>query len=231
MFYVNGAATQGPGDWQQALQRMDQQWKPGFSAWELAHCWEGAKGFPPEIKSMLRSQFPDVELVKGLIEYRVGLPGTGGSSHNDLFVVARAGDDTLCIAVEGKVSEKFGPRLREWHTGTGNRETRLAGLCELIGLDRAIVPDTIRYQLLHRLASPVIEAQKRTARHAIMLIHSFSGLDASFVDFAAFLALYAIADVQPGRLYHLKTAGGVALYAGWAHGDSRYLSEQAAGER
>lgn len=231
MFFVNGVQTHGPEDWRQALAEPERHWKPGYSAWALAHCWEAARGFPVEIRRLLTPLFPDIEMVKGMVEYRTGLTGSrGGSSHNDLFVYAIANGENLCISIEGKVSEKLGARLREWHTGTDNREKRLKDLCNHIGLDRSHIPDTIRYQLLHRLASPVIEAPKRGALHAIMIIHSFSSLDESFGDFSAFLKLYGIADVQTGQLYHLKSIGDLKLYAGWACGDRRFPVEPTAGE-
>lgn len=230
MFYVNGAETRGPADWICALKSQEKHWKPGYSAWELAYCWEAANGFPPEIQRVLAPRFPDVEMLKGLVEHRVGLPGRGGASHNDLFVIACAAGETLCIAVEGKVAEKFGPRLQEWHTGSANKETRLVGLCDLIGLDRATIPDTIRYQLLHRMASPVIAAESFDARHAIMIIHSFSDLDESFDDFTAFLRLYGKEAVQPDTLFHLKTIDDVNLYAGWARGIRRGIDDLPAGD-
>jgi hypothetical protein len=160
-------------------------------------------------------------MVKGLVEHKVPMPGKGPDSQNDLFVFAEA---DLCIAIEGKVSESLGQTVQEWHDGTPNRETRIQGILDLIGLPRTI-PTSIRYQLLHRMASPVVEARKSGAQHAIMIIHSFSHLDKSFVDFAAFLALYGITQVETGTLYPLKMVDSVKLYAGWARGDLRFLSE------
>jgi hypothetical protein len=232
MFYVNDVATNGPEDWRQVLKEPDKHWKPGYSAWALAHCWEAASGFPREIRDLLTPHFPDVELVKGLVEHRVGFRGSrGGASHNDLFVIAKVNSEELCIAVEGKVSEPFGRTINKWHTGTANREARLTSLCKLIGLDRSTLPEEIHYQLLHRLASPVREARERKAQHAIMIIHSFSENDTSFDDYAAFLALYGIVDALPDRLYHLRTVDGLKLYAGWARGDQRFRSEYEAGEK
>ncbi len=230
MFYLNGIKTQGPEDWQQGLRKPKLHWKPGYSAWALAHCWETAQGFPPEILKMLALRFPDVHMVEGLVEHKVPMPGKGPDSQNDVFVRACANGENLCIAVEGKVSESLGQTIHEWRDGTPNREARLQGILDLIGLPQEI-PDSIRYQLLHRMASPVVEATASGAHHAIMIIHSFSSLDESFGDFAAFLKLYGMAEVQTGKLYHLKTIGGLRLYAGWACGDRRFRSEQAAGEQ
>ena len=55
----------------------------------------------------------------------------------------------------------------------------------LLGLTS--VPDTIRYQLLHRTASAIIEAQRFNADCAVMLVHSFSQSGEWFQDYAAFV--------------------------------------------
>ncbi len=222
-FWVNNIPTTRSDDWKQALQEPDKQWKPAYSAWALAHSWEAAQGFPPEVKQILKPHFTDIAFLKGFVEYKVPMPAKGKPSHNDLFVQATSTEGDLCIAVEGKVSETLGQTLAQWHDGSPNRENRLAALLNLIGLPRTI-PETIRYQLLHRMASPVIAAKQTFhASYAVMLIHSFSDLDASFTDFTAFLALYGVNQGQVGTLYPLKTVNDVTLYAGWVRGDSRFL--------
>lgn len=223
IFWVNGKPTSKAEDWKWSLQEPEKQWKPGYSAWALAHSWEEAQGFPTEIDDLLRPHFTNATLTKGWVEYQVRMPGSGKASHNDLFVQAKSREGALCVAVEGKVSETLGPTIARWHTGSVNRERRLSTILEHIGLPRAI-PDTIRYQLLHRLASPAIAARQTfNAQHALMIIHSFSELDESFADFAALLGLYGLDDVQAGTLYYLKTVGDLKLYAGWARGEKRFL--------
>ena len=51
-------------------------------------------------------------------------------------------------------------------------------LYELLQLDEDGVLD-LRYELLHRTAAAVLEAQRFTTRYALMLVHSFSSTDAS----------------------------------------------------
>lgn len=229
MFEVNGIPTQKPDDWRHALAEPSKQWKPGCSAWALAHAWEAAQGFPPEISTILQPEFPNIQMIKGYVEHKVNMPGKGKPSQNDLLVHASHNKQDIWIAVEGKVSETLGETVGEWHNATYNKEFRLSGILNLIGLPRAI-PNTIRYQLLHRLASPILMAKKFNASHAVMLIHSFSQADESFTDFAAFLALYGLSNVQHGQLYSLKTTNEINLYAGWVRGNQRFLKEQPAGE-
>lgn len=224
-FWVNGKPSKTAEDWKWALQDPEKQWRPGYSAWALAHCWQACHGFPPEIQHQLDPHFSNISLVEGWVEYQVAMPGRGKASHNDLFVKATSAEGNLCIAIEGKVNETLGGTVGEWRNGSPNRETRLAGILNVIGLPPTI-PNTIRYQLLHRMASPVLAARDVATQHAVMIIHSFSPLDENFADFAAFLELYGIASPDINQLYPLKTVDGIRLYAGWARGDKQFLDEQ-----
>ena len=62
-------------------------------------------------------------------------------------------------------------------------------ICKALGLNHSPV-DSIRYQLLHRTASAVVEARRFNAAHAMMLVHSFSPSDEWFDDYNQFLALF-----------------------------------------
>ena len=68
-----------------------------------------------------------------------------------------------------------------------NKEARLNFLCEMLGID----PDRarlLRYQLVHRTCAALIEAKRFGAKHAAMIVHSFSNAPdpASFGDFQRF---------------------------------------------
>jgi HD domain len=73
----------------------------------------------------------------------------------------------------------------------------------------------IRYQLLHRTASAVIEARRFGARHAVMLVHSFSDGEDWFGDFAAFAGLYG-ATVTRASTTPVRELRNVTLHLGWA---------------
>ncbi|MBK9124561.1 MAG: hypothetical protein IPM16_15790 [Chloroflexi bacterium] len=221
-FSFNGEAARAAEDWKRGLAEPDRQWKPGYSAWALAHSWMAADGFPPEVRDVLEPAFPGIRMRQGLIEHKVPMPGKGRDSQNDLFVIAEAGGERVCIAVEGKVAESFGPTVGQWRDGSANKEQRLVGICARIGLADP-VPPSIRYQLLHRAASPVIEALQRGAKHAVMLIHSFAVEDMNFADYAAFAALYGVGPVRKGPLVRLALVDGVTLYAAWVTGDPSFL--------
>jgi hypothetical protein len=215
--------SKSPDDWKQFLADPDKQWRTGYSARTLACCWHEARGFPREVLTVLSQQFPDIEMLLGIPEHKVALPGGGRASQTDLWVLARAGDDLLSIAVEGKVSETFGPTVDEWlvDASEGKRE-RLSFLRAQLGCDE-VVPGTVRYQLVHRAASAILEAKRFRARHAMLLVHSFSRTREWLDDFIAFGALLQV-EVGADRLTLVRECSGVQFSIGWVCGDEAYLS-------
>lgn len=210
--------------WARLLADPDKHWKSGYSARTLAHSWQDAGGFPTEIRSMLTAHEPFREITPllALPEHQVPLPGGTRPSQTDIWVLARAGAQLVSIAVEGKVAEPFGPTLSEWLNGASAGKTeRLAFLQQELGLPGAIA-GTVRYQLLHRTASAVVEAKRFGATHAVMLVHSFSQSHQWFEDFAAFSQLYGAA-AKRERLVSVGTHGGVEIHLGWVCGDAAYL--------
>jgi len=222
------APISSPEGWKRLLADPDKQWRTGFSAQTLALSWLAADGFPPEVATLFSSSgvvaFESVEPLIIIPEHQVRLPPEGGHpSQNDLFVLAKGSDGGLIsMTVEGKVSESFDKPVGEWlKSASSGKLERLTFLAKKLGLSGEI-PPTIRYQLLHRLASAVLEAERFGARHAVMIVHSFSQSDEWFSDFAGFVSLYN-ADAGVGKLAHLKHIGGMSIYAGWARGDPRFL--------
>jgi hypothetical protein len=212
-----------PDDWKQFLADPDKHWRTGYSARTLAYSWHEARGFPREVRAVLGQQFPDIEMLLGIPEHKVALPGGGRASQTDLWVLARAGEDLVSIAVEGKVSETFGPTIEEWlvDASDGKRE-RLSFLCAQLGCEED-VPGTVRYQLLHRAASAILEAKRFRARHAVLLVHSFSRTREWLDDFIAFGALLRVS-VGADRLTPVRECAGVKFSMGWICGDESYLS-------
>jgi len=108
--------SQGPDSWKYSLVDREKQWKEGYSAYELAHCWEYAKELPECVRTVFEDSgiplFQNVEILFGFPEYKVSLPGGSTSSQNDLYVLAKANNELLTIMIEGKVSETFGKRFK-----------------------------------------------------------------------------------------------------------------------
>lgn len=80
----------------------------------------------------------------------------------------------------------------------------------------------IRYQLLHRTASAVIEAGRFNAQNALMLVHSFSQFNEWFDDYCQFLALFGVKG-EVNLIVFGKNVDGIDLYFGWVKGSSKYL--------
>ena len=219
-----------PDDWQHFLAEPERQWKTGYSARTLAHCWHAADGFPDEISRVFAASpvatLQNVEPLLILPEYKVSLKGRGPDSQNDIFVLAKAGDGTLIsIMVEGKVEESFGVPLGKWKSAnqgfTDNKRERLNDLQEQLGLNA--VPDEIYYQLLHRAASAMIQARQFSARHALVLVHSFSATASWFNEYARFVSLFDVV-AEKDTIHHLNTVDEVDLYATWVTGNPRFLA-------
>lgn len=222
--------TLGPPDWQRLLADPTKHWKAGYSARALAQCWEAASGWPPEISALFSGSgipaLESIELLLAIQEYKVDLQPRGRPSQNDLFALGKASDGGLvALTIEGKVEESFGPTLGEWRaTASVGKAERLLFLTRELGLSDEL-PPTVRYQLLHRTASALLLARQFNARHAVMLVHSFSPSKAWFEDFAAFVALFGVPEISPDTVVPLWETAEGKLYVGWASGDLRFLTQ------
>lgn len=141
----------------------------------LAQSWEAANGLPHEIAALFAAIDDDNELLLAIPEHKVPLPGAlRGETQSDLFALVRSGSKTLAVSVEGKLDEPFGPTMGDWlvNASPGKLE-RIAFICELLGLQMPL-PDDLHYQLLHRTAAAMIEANRFSTNAAAMIVHSFS---------------------------------------------------------
>lgn len=220
IFYV---PTIGVESWQALLADPIKHWKTGYSARALAYSWETAQGFPTEVKALFaQTDLEGLELLLAIPEHKVPLPGGVTQSQNDIWILAKARGELVSIAVEGKVSETFGPALREWYENPSAGKTeRLEYLKGQIGLSGEI-DLSIRYQLLHRTASAVIEAKRFNATKAVMIVHSFSQESVWFEDYVAFVDLYG-KSAEVGELVKVANINKIDLYLGWAKGNAQYL--------
>jgi len=220
--------TNGAEDWKSLLAEPDKQWRSGYSAKALAYCWEEAQGFPDSVErvfSEARYQpFKGIIPLLVLPEYRVPLPGGARPSQNDIFVLARSDIGLVTITVEGKVKEPFGPTVSEWlKNASPGKLVRLESIQELLGLEDQPL-DTIRYQLLHRTASALIEAKWFNALSAVMLVHSFSQDHAWFEDYNEFLRLFDKIG-KPDSVTFAGEKDGIDLYFSWVTGEEKYLEK------
>lgn len=197
------------------LAKGQKHWRRGYSAYELTLSWLGAAEFPQSVRDVLKTsaEYRDAAFVDAFFEREVELRTRGRPSQTDLMVIARTPSGLAVMAVEGKVDETLGPLVRDWLDSPG-KEARLRSLCETLDLDEAMAGE-LRYQLLHRTASAIYEAQRYGSEMALMLVHSFSSRDAWFDDFAAFADSIGMPILAPGRITGSMRLEGVQLSLGW----------------
>ena len=198
------------------LAKQERHWRKGYSAYELAHSWLDAGDIPASVRSVLDTcpDYAGAHLVEGLFERDVDLRTPGRRSQTDLLAFVKLAHGNAVIAVEGKVDEPFGQLVSTWNDRTPGKKRRLEALCASLGLRVADVGD-IRYQLLHRTASAIYEAQRYRTNRAIMLVHSFSIADTSFRDFQAFAALKRTPIPTVNRVSEERECEGVRLRLAW----------------
>ena len=230
--------AQGVSSWRALLADPVRQWKSGYSAKALAHCWQEADGFPQSVRDVFAAfgpPFETAELVLAIPEHRVALPGGSPASQTDLFVVARAGGELISIAVEGKVAEEFDATVGDWLARraadqakrgraaepSAQARKRLRFLCTLLDLDETEVAD-LRYQLLHRTVAALLEANRFAAPHALMLVHSFSDQDAWLDDYERFAGQMGAVSAGANAVVRIGPRAGATLYLAWVRGEDRY---------
>jgi hypothetical protein len=204
-FYLPAA---GPDDWRKRLAKPEKHWRIGYSARTLAHCWHASDGFPPEVAAALNQSrqlaLDSLEPLLAIPEHQVALPGSGKASQTDLWY--------------WRVDRQAWSRSRLSARLTS--PSVLAALTGRLGLAQPL-PGALRYQLLHRTASAILEAQRFGAGHAVMLVHSFSATRPWFDDFSTFAELFGVL-VAPDAIVNVGMRSGVELSLGWIGGDARF---------
>ena len=211
-------------DWKQFLAEPEKQWKSGYSARSLAYCWQEADGMPPEIITVLGKlpAFKNLKTIFAIPEHKVPLPGGTRASQNDVWVLGESSSGLISIAVEGKVSEPFGPTVGEWlNEASAGKEKRLKFLCGELCLEYP-PPSAVRYQLLHRAVSAIIEAKRFRTFEAVMVVHTFSKTNEWFEDYQYFLSLFGL-EGGINQADTTKLGNEINLSFAWVHGSEKYL--------
>lgn len=204
----------GPEGWRRFLGDPEKHWRKGYSAMACAYAWENADGMPMEIAALMPE---GAELILGMPEYKVAVPGRGGDSQCDVFALVRSGSDLIALSVEAKVNESFDKTVGDWLAAGGeNRRLRLEALAEIVGVPGE-VPGDLRYQLFHRTAAAVLEARRFGAEEAAMVVQSFSPEARWKEDFEAFAGHLNGHRERGGFLSDLSE--GPRLFLGWASSD------------
>ena len=198
------------------LRDPDVQWKQGRSAMELARSWIAAGGqLPAPVRRVVEvaAEWRAAELLAGFFEHPTYLDTWRGPSQTDLLLLMRLEDSLGAVAVEGKAGEPFGKLVQEWNDSEG-KAARLDWACALFGVP-AMEVGALRWQLFHRTAAALLEARRFHARHALMLVHDFSGSDAGLADYRAFAELIGVRGAAAGALSDARDMNGISLRLGW----------------
>ncbi len=234
MTYFVYAPAQGLATWRAGLADPKKHWVRTRSAFETAVFWElGARerrGLRKEVADLLdqEKRLKDCTAIAAFPEHCVHLPGGSRPSQNDVWAMLRNKAGLVSLAVEGKAGEPFGETIENWWgtAPSAGKKKRLAFLCKQLGLtaDAQAVAQgclpvalaDLRYQLMHRSASAIIEADRIGAHAAVMLVLSFRPDPSSKSDFDNFCAhLNAQPSSNGSSLRECSAIGGLPLFLGW----------------
>ena len=165
---------------------------------------------------------PGAELLIALPEHKVPLP-RGRESQNDIFCLIGVAGETAAVTIDGKVNESFDVLTSQWLSGASEGKLeRLRFLCAKLGLNIDEV-GPLRYQLLHRTVSAIIEADRFKTDFSAMIVHSFSPQRLWFDDYRQF-AFALGGKAEPDQPCWVFTPNGGRLLLGWATGDDAFLN-------
>ncbi|HYS76836.1 MAG TPA: hypothetical protein VEM38_12155 [Burkholderiales bacterium] len=212
--------TLGLSDWRRLLADPDTQWERKASAFELAVSWESAdhseRGLPKEIAEALDQELSlaGARALIALPEHKVTLRGRGKPSQSDVWALLLSGSGYVSMAVEGKAGEPFASTLADWlEEASEGKKERLKFLCDTLQVSDQ-PPSSLRYQLFHRTASAVLEAQRFRAPLAVMMVQSFKTDEQSWRDYGAFANLLGATPTR-GRVAEALRRGSERLFLGW----------------
>jgi len=219
--------TETGTDWQRLLGKPKLHWKKGRSAMSAAACWEeNQPRLPSEISLLLDGSndlaISGLELLVGIPEWEVDLPGGNTASQTDILAITRNQSGLVILGVEAKVDEPFGPTLGEKKSAATEEQLgRIAYLEHELGCS---VPfdDHIRYQLFHRTVSALMTSRAFYAPVAVMLVQSFSPASKWRDDFEAFCQGLGCISLSED-LREVPDIDGPRLILGWCKGNKRYL--------
>jgi hypothetical protein len=202
---------------------------------ELARAWfvSPMPVCPREIADLLATlpRAAGLRLVEGIPEHVTSLPERGEGRNHDLLLLGHGASGSMVISVEAKVDESFGETIGSyWNKGrrsaTPTRAPERIETLLAMAFGAAAHPDVapwlgLRYQLLTAVTGTAIEACRRQADTAVVVVHEFrtQNMDSENVavnaedlqTFVSVLLGLPTSEVVPGRLY------GPAVLAPGAH--------------
>ena len=191
-------ATRGAGDWRSRLGNPEEHWVRGKSAMETAVIWENAveeaSGLPVPIAEIIsKSSLGAPKLLMAVAEHKVPLEGEGGASQCDVWALLGTDVGSVSLSVEAKARESFGKNnesLSTWLQGGTSKRSPENRRGRWEDIQRYLPQgdyDNVPYQILHRCAAGVIEADRFGLKNAVFLVQSFGAPDSSFEMYSLFM--------------------------------------------
>ena len=194
-------------------------WKEGRSAKNLIDLWWAANAIPPSIGQMLEAvpEWQGAELIDAFAERCTSLDdGRPSHSQSDLLAIVGLAAGIGVLSIEAKVDEGFDKTVDQWLKGDSKGKAhRLSKLVGLLGVEPHGF-GKLRYQLLHRTASAIIEAKRYRTRQAAMIVQSWCPDLSGLEDFLVFCEAIGIARPEIGRLTSPVVIDAVELRLGWS---------------
>ncbi|ODA33120.1 DUF6946 family protein [Planctopirus hydrillae] len=219
--------TRGIDSWRERLADPVTQWVRGYSAFEAAVSWElaakSASGLPTSISAVLaRAGYGESHLLLGVAEHNVSLEGQGHDSQCDLWALLQTSNGMVSLSVEAKANEPFGEghqSLQTWlDSGKSlnskpNRLKRWQHVQRMLPISGVAGYGEVAFQLLHRCATAVIEAERFNLKHAIFIVQAFKSPSTSYNEFVKLCTAIGI-DSGKGHL-HMTNVGNISLGVAW----------------
>ncbi len=210
----------GTAEWRAKLADPSLHWRRKKSAWELAVSWESRRsevsGIPLEIEKAfnVHPTFMGAQLLMAIPEHQVRLDDDRRPSQNDLWAMLLLQNGYGSVAIEAKAGEEFDRTIEEWliKESEGKIE-RLRFLTDILELKNQL-PGHLRYQLIHRTASAIIEAIRWRAPTSLMLVQCFKESSSSWSDYCNFAEFLGIAPTR-GGISGPRSLGKTNLFLGW----------------
>jgi hypothetical protein len=145
-----------------------------------------------------------------------------GAGHPNVLAIVEVRSGLAIVGVAGKVNEPFGDYVSQWNDGSPGRATRLAASIKQLGMTAEIAA-SLRYRLIHRTVSILLEAQTIGARKTVMLIQSFGSNHSptGFADLQMFGAVLGALITDTGMLSPPVELDGIEFRIGWAVCEAR----------
>ena len=210
--------------------KKDHQWRAGRSAMELARAWfvSPKPVWPREVADLLAThpRATGLTLVEGIPEHVTSLPERGEGRNHDLLLLAHGERGSVVISVEAKVDESFGETIGTYWTKAkrSSAPTRAAERIEALlsmAFGVSARPDTdpwrrLRYQLLTAVTGTAIEAVRRQADAAVVIVHEFrtdsadrDNVALNTEDFQSFVGV--LLGLPPDEVVHGRLHGPASL--------------------